>query len=329
MRVLLEGVSDLNEKLLAPRTADDLHTYRNTDGCIFAGSEAGGNSDGGKTAGRAENAVALLLAAADLADELLLMRINHCIELEVSHDLHDVGLDADLVIHLLKITGGAYAKLHSVTHVALGILVEEASVEDLSHAVDGPLGGQGVEIAVKMLLEVVEVNGGLSGKVRLVNIVLDGNEGCAVLFKYLESVVNDFVGGLVDLFLAEEALENADALAAHTVDLQSVHIGCRNLAYAPSGLIVIGVIAGDDIEAANCVLNGTADGACGVLSEGVGNDARTADKTDGGTDAYQGVCRRGGTDGVDGIGADTDDADVGSAGSAGAAGRAARSTVGS
>ena len=95
------------------------------------------------------------------------------------------------------------------------------------------------------------------------------------------------------------------------------------MADAPCGLGVVGVIPLDDIEAADGVLHGAADGACGILRQGIGHDARTGDQADGGTDADQAVGGGGGTDGIDGIGAQPDDADIAGDGGAGAAGGAA------
>ena len=100
------------------------------------------------------------------------------------------------------------------------------------------------------------------------------------------------------------------------------------MADAPRGLGVVGVIPLDDIEAADGVLHCAADGAGGILRQGIGHDARAGNQTNGGTDADQAVGGRGGTDGIDGISAQADDTDIAGDGSAGAAGGTAGGTGG-
>ena len=247
------------------------------------------------------------------------MRINHCVKVEIRHDLQHMGAHADLVIHLLQITGGADLTGHGVPHIAFAEGMEQSLFQDLRHAVDLPVLRQGGKVAVQIMLKVVQMDGNLAGQPRLVNVVGHGNQRCAVLLKNLQCIAHHLVGGFIDLLFPEQALQYTDAASLHALHIQVIHIAFL-MAHAPCSLGVIGVIALNNIEAADCVLHGAADGTGGILRQGIGHNACAGNQTDGGTDPDQAVGRGGGTHRVDGVGAQTDDADIAGNGSAGAAG---------
>ena len=253
------------------------------------------------------------------------MGINHGVQVQVGHDLQHMGAHTDLVIHLLQIAGRTDLAGHSVPHIALAKGMEQALFQNLRHAVDLPILRQGGQIPVQVMLEVIQVDRNLAGQPRLVNVIGHGNQRCAVLLKDLQCIAHHLVGGFIDLFLAKQALQHTNATALHAVHIQVVHVALL-VAHAPGGLGIIRVIALNDIQAADCVLHGAADGAGGILRQGIGHDARTGDQTNGGTDADQAVGGRGGTDGIDGISAQADDTDIAGDGSAGAAGGTAGGT---
>ena len=103
------------------------------------------------------------------------MRIDHRIQIQVGHDLQHVGAHPDLVVHLLQIAGGTDLAGHGIAHIAFAERVEQTLFQDLRHAVDGPVGGQGSQIAVQIVLEVIQMDRDLAGQPGLVDIIVTGS----------------------------------------------------------------------------------------------------------------------------------------------------------